>query len=96
VWEGIQKKAILKQLKTHFNRLTSARANKNNCILYNWLAIQDVSVEWELTFQAPAPPFKNIWRRLHSPGWNQLFSEMNNVVSTNAIAFILFVRFCAN
>jgi len=69
---------------------------ENNCIIYNWLATQDVSVEWELTFQVPAPPFKIFWLRLHSPGWNQLFSEMNNVVSTNAFAFVLFVRFCAN
>jgi len=64
--------------------------------LYNWLAAQNMSVEWELKFQAPVPPFKNFWLQLHSPGWNQLFWEMNNVVSTNAIAFVLFVRFFAN
>jgi len=69
---------------------------KNNCILYYWLAAQSMSVEWELKFQASAPPFKKIWLRLHSPGWNQLFFEMNNVISTNAIVFVLFVRFCAN
>jgi len=29
--------------------------------------------------------------------WNQLFLEMNNIFSANAIAFVLFVRFlCAN
>jgi len=50
-----------------------------------------MSVEWELKFQ----PSKIIWLRLHSPGWNQLFLEMNNV-STNAIAFVLFVYFWAN
>jgi len=65
---------------------------KNNCILYYWLATQNMSVEWELKFQ----PFKIIWLRLHSPGWNQLFLQMNNIVSTNAIAFVLFVRCCAN
>jgi len=38
-----------------------------------------MSVEWELKFQAPAPPFKNFWLRfcLQSPGWNQLCLEMN-------------------
>jgi len=39
---------------------------------------------------------QNMWLRLHSPGWNQLLLEMNNVVSTNAIAFVFFVRFSAN
>jgi len=52
-----------------------------------------MSVELELKFQAPAPPFKFFWLRLHSPGWNQLFLEVNKVVSTNAIAFVLFVLF---
>jgi len=59
---------------------------------YN-LTIQNMSVEWELKFQAPAQPFKIFWLRLHSPGWHQLILEMNNVVSTNAVAFVLFVRF---
>jgi len=53
-----------------------------------------MSVELELKFHAPVPPFKFFWLQLHSPGWNQLFLEMNNVVSTNEIAFVLFVRFC--
>jgi len=65
---------------------------KNNCILYYWLAAQNMSVEWELKF----PPFKFFCLRLHSPGWNQLFLGMNNVVSANAIAFVLFVHFWAN
>jgi len=54
-------------------------------------------VERELKFQAPAPPFKIFRLQLHSPGWNQLFFEMNDIVSANAIAFVLFVRFfCFN
>jgi len=54
-------------------------------------------VEREPKFQAPAPPFKIFWRRLRRPGWNQLFLEMNNFVSANAIVFALFVRFfCVN
>jgi len=61
--------------------------------LYNWLAPQTMSVEREPKFQTLPPPFKIFWLQLHSPGWNQLFFEMNNVVSTNAIAFVLFVRF---
>jgi len=32
--------------------------------LYNWLAPQTMSVERELKFQAPAPPFKIFWLRL--------------------------------
>jgi len=52
-----------------------------------------MSVERELKFQTPVPPFKSFWLRLHSPGWNQLFLEMNGIVSTNATAFVLFVRF---
>jgi len=60
--------------------------------MHYWLAPQNMSVEWELKFQ----PFKIFWLRLRSPGWNQLFLEMNNLVSANAIAFVLFVRFCAN
>jgi len=52
-----------------------------------------MSVEWDLKFQAPVPTFKNIWLRIHSPGWNQLFLEMNNIVPTNAFEFVLFVRF---
>jgi len=56
-----------------------------------------MSVEWELIFQALVSLIKILGTgsglQLHSPGWNQLFLEMNNIVSTNAIAFILFVRF---
>jgi len=51
-----------------------------------------MSVERELKIQASAPPLKVFWLRLHSPGWNQMFLEMNNIVSTNAFAFVLFVR----
>jgi len=54
-----------------------------------------MTVEWELKFQAPAPPFKIFLARNPQP-CNQLLLEMNNVVSTNVIAFVLFVRFCAN
>ena len=36
---------------------------------------------------------ENFKLRLHSPGWNQLFSEINNIVSTNAITFVLSVVF---
>ena len=60
---------------------------------------QTMAAEREVKFQAPGSPFKNFWLRLrlHSPGWNQLFLEMTNIVSTNAIALALFVRFfCAN
>jgi len=35
--------------------------------LYNWLAPQNMSVERELKFQAPAPPFNIFWLRFHSP-----------------------------
>jgi len=52
-----------------------------------------MSMERELKFQAPAPPFKTSSLRLHSRGWNQLFLEMNDIVSTSATAFVLFVRF---
>jgi len=61
--------------------------------LYHWLTPQTMSVERELEFQAPAPPFKRFWLRFHSPGWNQVFSEMNDIVSTNATAFVLFIYF---
>jgi len=65
--------------------------------LNKWLAPQTMPVERELKFQAPAPPFKIFRLQLHSPGWNQLFFEMNDIVSANAIAFVLFVRFfCFN
>jgi len=60
--------------------------------LYDWLAPQTVPAERGLKFQTPAPPFKIFWRRLHSPASNQLLLEMNDIVSTNAFAFVLFVR----
>jgi len=35
--------------------------------LYNWLATLNVSVEWELKFQAPDPPFKTFRHLLQAP-----------------------------
>jgi len=61
--------------------------------LYNWLATQNMSVESELKFQAPAPPFKHFWLQIHSSGWSQLVLKMNNIVFTNAIPFVFFLRF---
>jgi len=52
-----------------------------------------MSVEWELKFQGPAPPFKIFGLRLHSPDWNPLVLKMNNIVFTNAIPFVLLIRF---
>jgi len=57
-----------------------------------------MSVEWELKFQAPAPSFKIFWLWLHSPGWNQLFLEMNTYVGSLFLqmqfpSFCLFVFF---
>jgi len=53
-----------------------------------------MSVDWELKFQAPAPPFK-IFTATALFGTN-CYLEMNNIVSTNATVFVLFVHFCAN
>jgi len=56
-------------------------------------------VEPKLKFRAPVPAAsiqnfsQSSFFRLHSPGCNQLLLEMNNVVFTNAIAFVFFVRF---
>jgi len=52
-----------------------------------------MSVESELKFQAPAPPFKHFWLQIHSSGWSQLVLKMNNIVFTNAIPFVFFLRF---
>jgi len=60
--------------------------------LHNCFAIQNTSVEWELKVQASAPGYGST--ALVGTSW---FLEMNNTVSTNAIAFVCFLRFfCDN
>ena len=57
------------------------------------LACSTNCVRWKGTrILGSGSTIQNFYLRLHSPAWNQLLLEMNNIVPTNAFAFILFVR----
>jgi len=78
----------LKDFDSGSRTIWSIKNKKLLDYLNNWLA-----PEHELKVQAPSQPFKIFRLRLHSPGWKQLFMDMNNIVSTNAIAIVWFVLF---